>query len=256
MHRVLALALVVAAVGLGGPVLAGEESSGSSLAVSADVGQVSNSSAHDEFWWKSTTFVQPTLTGLLQAEELTLELRARTLFAQDKDFTDDNVKFTGKLFSWDVRAMLGWRFKLDRSANRYLSPLVGLSYRDETKKLDDKTDSIKSKLDYRYDTLEFGLRYLEKFSEKIEWVTEVVGGPVLGGDSKRTDEDAGGSVSAGRSVDRGSVVEARSGVNWQLSKRTWVRTGAAWERDRVFIEDMGRHITNKASLDLGLVFKF
>jgi hypothetical protein len=250
--------LLVAIIGLSGlPAFSGEsgESKGS-LTLDVDVGRVRNASSADEFWWDDTGFVQTSLTGRLQAEELSLELRARALFSQDTDFEDDDTEFTGRLFSWDVRGLAGWQLALDQGHKWSLAPLLGISYRDETKKLDDHTNDVKSKLCYTYVTAEAGLRLRGQLTKGIEWVTEVVGGPLVDGTATRTDKDAAGSVKEDRSVNSGMVIEASSGVNWSLTKHISVWTGVFWEMDRIRIDEFGEHTTTKGGLSLALLFAF
>ncbi len=229
----------------------GEPSKGE-LTLFTDAGRFDNRA------WE-TQFVQPGVELANFQPGPDIVLRGRGLFTRDHDFTEDGLRSTGKADGWDARAMLGWGFELGRYST--LNVLAGAGYYRIWEKQEFDAIDADARLATRLVAAEGGARLALRLLDRVDWVSTVTGGPVVWGEADANVGAAGGFVDAyGDSeldVDRGWVLEARTGLDLRLTDALAVRAGVSYEHLKYRLEDStdDRRLDKKA-VQIGLVFRF
>jgi len=205
------------------------------------------------------SFAQESITLRMQSEELILEFRGRGLFTPadrlagqfNESNAIDDVDIDGHSRYYDVRGLVGWAFPLG-SINR-LEVLAGLGYRDTTILYRPDTGTH-YKTNWRLSHADLGLRHGINLGEHFEVVTEAVGGMMIVGTQDDHELGVGDTDS---DLEYGFVGEARTAVNWYVTKRIALQVGAAYEYARFRPEESYDWIESHLwSVGLGVVFKF
>jgi hypothetical protein len=232
----------LAAALLAGAMARGGEESLPKIDVGLDVG-----SADNKVW--TTVYFQPYASIYRHEKGFDWEFKFKGFNTLRKDFSDDGEDAKGKMYGWEARLLAGWGWKLGKTWN--LSALGGFSYDFFQQEEFFETTEIKQRFHDSVTAFDVGLRLSGKLSDKLEWVSEVTGGPVIGGSAKIE-----GAAALPTEVGHGHLIEARTGLNWRLTDYTALHAGAVYEKRHVGLTDGAEDTLSRYALDLGFVFKF